>query len=52
MENFKHRIDTEIIFGKDSIRDLREIIQRYGTNVLLVYGGGSIKRNGIYDKVY
>ena len=52
MENFKHKIETEIRFGKDSIKDLREIIQQFGQNVLLVYGGGSIKRNGIYDKVY
>ena len=52
MENFRHKIETEIRFGKDSIKDLREIIQQFGQNVLLVYGGGSIKRNGIYDKVY
>lgn len=52
MENFRHKIETEIRFGIDSIKDLREIIQQFGQNVLLVYGGGSIKRNGIYDKVY
>ena len=41
MENFRHKIETEIRFGKDSIKDLREIIQQFGQNVLLVYGGGS-----------
>ena len=51
MENFKHKIKTEIVFGKDSIDCLPETLNRYGKNVLLTYGGGSIKKIGLYDKV-
>lgn len=43
---------TELIFGKDSVQTaLKEKTQNYGKNVLLVYGGGSIKRSGLYDQV-
>ena len=51
MLNFEYSIPTEIFFGKDQIKVLGREIKKYGTNVLLVYGGGSIKRNGIYDRV-
>ncbi|NLM35832.1 MAG: iron-containing alcohol dehydrogenase [Clostridiales bacterium] len=50
MKNFNYSIPTEIFFGKGQIGVLGEQIKKYGTKVLLVYGGGSIKRNGIYDK--
>jgi len=40
-----------MLFGKDQIAALPEVINEFGRNVLLVYGGGSIKKNGIYDKV-
>ena len=52
MDNFKFHAYTEILFGKDEIKNLRKSIEQFGKNVLLVYGGGSIKRNGIYDEVY
>lgn len=52
MENFVFHAPTEIYFGKGQIENLEKIIGRYGKNVLLTYGGGSIKKNGIYDKVY
>lgn len=52
MENFVFYAPTEIYFGKGQIENLKGILERYGKNVLLAYGGGSIKRNGIYDKVY
>ena len=42
---------TKLYFGKDSLNFLDEELKNYGDNVLLVYGGGSIKKNGIYDKV-
>ena len=51
MENFVFHAPTEIYFGKGQIEKLPEILSRYGKNVLLAYGGGSIKKNGIYDKV-
>lgn len=51
MENFIFHAPTEIYFGKGQIENLENIIKKYGKNVLLTYGGGSIKKNGIYDKV-
>ena len=52
MENFVFHANTEMFFGKDQINNLPNILNKYGKNVLLAYGGGSIKRNGIYDKIY
>ena len=52
MENFVFHANTEMFFGKNQIENLPNILNRYGKNVLLAYGGGSIKKNGIYDKVY
>ncbi len=51
MENFIHNIPTELYFGKGQISHLAELLNRYGKHVLLSYGGGSIKRNGLYDEV-
>lgn len=52
MRNFHYSIPTEIFFGKDQIEVLAEQIRNFGgSRVLLVYGGGSIKRIGLYDKV-
>jgi alcohol dehydrogenase YqhD (iron-dependent ADH family) len=51
MENFRFNAYTEILFGKGQIEKLAKSIEAYGKNVLLAYGGGSIKRNGIYDRV-
>lgn len=50
MRNFVFNAFTEMIFGKGQMNQLPEILKKYGRNVLLVYGGGSIKKNGIYDK--
>lgn len=50
MDNFIFNAYTKIYFGKGQIKNLTEEIHKYGTNVLLVYGGGSIKRTGIYDQ--
>ena len=49
--NFTYCNPTKIYFGKSAIDGLAEELPKYGNNVLLVYGGGSIKNNGIYDKV-
>ncbi|GAA0421603.1 MAG: iron-containing alcohol dehydrogenase [Bacillota bacterium] len=51
MENFTYHNPTKLIFGKGQLDKLPEEIQPYGKKVLIVYGGGSIKRNGIYDNV-
>jgi alcohol dehydrogenase len=51
MQNFTYWNPTRLIFGKDQIEQLKTEIPQYGTKVLLVYGGGSIKRNGLYDQV-
>ena len=49
--NFTYCNPTKIYFGTDAMQGLREELPKYGKNILLVYGGGSIKRNGIYDQV-
>jgi len=51
MKNFTFHNPTKLIFGKGQLEQLKEEIPKYGKKVLLVYGGGSIKRNGIYDNV-
>lgn len=49
--NFTYHNPTKLYFGKDALEGLNEELPKYGKSVLLVYGGGSIKKNGIYDKV-
>lgn len=51
MNNFTFHIPTDIRFGKDQIECLPKELAKYGKRVLLVYGGGSIKRSGLYDKI-
>ena len=52
MQNFNYQTPTRLIFGKDAVEKLPEVMSRFGTKILLTYGGGSIKKIGIYDKVY
>ena len=49
--NFCYHNPTKLYFGKDASSHLGEELARYGKTVQLVYGGGSVKRNGIYDEV-
>lgn len=49
--NFTYCNPTKLYFGKNALDGLNEELPKYGKNVLLAYGGGSIKRNGIYDKI-
>ncbi len=49
--NFKFHNPTKLYFGDDSMNFLGEELRNYGPKVMLSYGGGSIKRNGIYDTV-
>lgn len=51
MLNFNYSIPTSIYFGKGKMDSLPKLIKQYGSKILLTYGGGSIKSNGIYDKV-
>ena len=51
MENFKHFIPTEIKFGKGVISQLPGVLNRYGKKILLTYGGGSIKKTGLYSVI-
>lgn len=51
MNNFTHYIPTKVYFGKGQINHLSEI-KESGNRVLLVYGGGSIKKSGLYNKIY
>lgn len=51
MENFIFRNPTKLIFGKNQLEQLHKEIKLYGNKILVVYGGGSIKRNGLYDQI-
>lgn len=51
MQNFTYWNPTKLIFGRGEVERLPEELKPYGKNVLLVYGGGSIKRSGLYDQV-
>lgn len=51
MQNFDYMTPTRLIFGKESIVKLPEVMSPLGKRVLLTYGGGSIKRIGLYDRV-
>lgn len=49
--NFSYSNPTKLYFGDEAIQFLKDELQNYGTKVMLTYGGGSIKKNGIYDEV-
>lgn len=49
--NFTYHNPTKIYFGEDSLQSLKQELPKYGDNVVLLYGGGSIKKNGIYDAI-
>ena len=49
--NFTYCNPTRLYFGDKSLENLKNELPKYGKNVVLVYGGGSIKKNGIYDEV-
>ncbi|MBQ8064365.1 MAG: iron-containing alcohol dehydrogenase [Prevotella sp.] len=51
MQNFDYMTPTRLIFGRDSIAKLPEVMHPLGKRVLLTYGGGSIKKLGLYDRV-
>ena len=49
--NFSYCNPTKLYFGEDSLKYLNAELPKYSENVVLIYGGGSIKKNGIYDEV-
>ena len=52
MENFVYEYPTKVYFGKGAAKQhLANILSAYGPNVLLAYGGGSIKRSGVYEEL-
>lgn len=51
MNEYIYYNPTRLVFGKGQIRALKDELSRFGNKVLVVYGGGSIKRNGLYDEV-
>ena len=51
MQNFDYMTPTRLIFGKESIVKLPSVMAQFGKRILLTYGGGSIKKIGLYDRV-
>ena len=52
MNNFIFENTTKVYFGQGGVKEyLESLLANYGSNVLLAYGGGSIKRNGVYAEV-
>jgi butanol dehydrogenase len=51
MQNFDLYLPTHLVFGKDRIAELPNLVAGCGKKVLLTYGGGSIKKSGLYDRV-
>ena len=51
MQNFDYVTPTRLLFGRDSIESLPDVMRPLGKRVLLTYGGGSIKKIGLYDRV-
>ncbi len=49
--SFTYSTPTKLYFGKDAVKDLPAVVGKYGRNVLMTYGGGSIKKIGLYDRV-
>ena len=51
MQNFDYQTPTRLIFGKGVIAKLPEVMAQFGKKILLTYGGGSIKKIGLYQKI-
>jgi len=49
--NFSYHNPTKLYFGEDSLSNLKPELANYGENILFVYGGGSIKKTGLYDEI-
>ena len=51
MTDFVYSIPTKIYFGTDQLKNLGTELKNHGKRVLMIYGGGSVKKIGLYDKV-
>lgn len=51
MNSFTYCVPTKVYFGKGQLEHLSEELAAYGRRILFVYGGGSIIKNGLYEKV-
>ena len=51
LNDFIYDIPVRIYFGRDQLKHLSAELKKYGTRVLMTYGGGSIKKMGLYDRV-
>ena len=52
MVNFDYQTPTRLIFGRGVVQEkLHDVMEKYGKRVLMTWGGGSIKRSGLYDQV-
>ena len=51
INDFVYDIPVRVYFGRDQLKNLGTELKKYGTRVLMTYGGGSIKRMGLYDRV-
>lgn len=51
MLNFDYNVSTKVLFGRNKLEQLHTELASYGSNILFVYGGGSIKSTGLYDSV-
>jgi alcohol dehydrogenase YqhD (iron-dependent ADH family) len=51
MNNFVYHIPTKVYFGENQLGNLGDELKQFGSRVLLVYGGGSIKKTGLYDRI-
>ena len=49
--NFRYHNPTKLYFGDEALGYLNEELPKFGKTVQLIYGGGSIKKNGVYDQV-
>lgn len=51
MQDFDYSLKTHVLFGQEKMNELPSILNTYGKKVLLVYGGETIKKIGLYDEV-
>lgn len=51
MKNFEFYVPTDVLFGKGQENNLPEKLKGFGKKILMTYGGGSVKRSGLYDKL-
>ena len=53
MKDFILEGHTKVVFGRGCVKEyLASFVEEHGPNVLLAYGGGSVKRSGLYDEVF